>query len=178
MATALLWPSGRASSVAVGKVTLLAPGKRVELPQLRAPTVQSATTILDLRSSRPQFVDVWASWCVPCREEAPTIDKLWRRYGARVRFLGIDIQDTRVAAQDFVYRFGLGYPSIFDPSAGLAGKLGLVGIPTAYLVDRHGRIALTLIGKQSAARLFQSLAELAAEDRRTLSAVRGSPAGR
>ena len=167
-ATALLWPSGsKSSSVAVGRQPLLlAPAKRKRLPLVIGRVLEPPPTVLSLRASRPQFIDVWASWCVPCREEAPALAHLWRRYGSRVRFLGIDVEDTRSAAKRFARRFRLGYPSVFDADAALAGRLGFFGLPTAYLVDRRGRVALTFVGKQSAARFKTALAELVADDRR------------
>ena len=87
--------------------------------------------------------------------------RLSRRYRAEVRFVGIDVEDTRGDARAFVRRYRLGYPSIFDPKATLAGRLDFFGLPTAYLIDREGRIAGKLVGKQNEMTLRSALADLA-----------------
>jgi len=111
----------------------------------------------------PAFLDIWASWCIPCREEAPTLSRLARRYSGRITFLGIDVGDDRGDARSFVRRYRIGYPSIFDPKEGLAMKLHAFGVPTAYLVDSHGRIAGVLVGKQPERKLTRLLEALARE---------------
>lgn len=144
-------------------VTLVPAARRKDLPDLAGSTLSPPPAEIRLRSfiGKPAFIDVWASWCFPCREEAPLLARLWRRYRSEVRFVGIDVEDTRGDAQAFVRRYQLGYPSIFDPTATLAGKLGFFGLPTAYLVDRNGRIAGKLVGKQDASTLRGALADLA-----------------
>ncbi len=160
----LLRSSGDAAAPQVhgGSLTLVAEAKRKQLPDLTGPTLipPPAKLSLDASAGRPAFIDVWASWCIPCREEAPVLARLWRDYRDRMRFLGIDIEDTRHDARAFVRRFGLGYPSIFDDKAAMATKLGFFGLPTAYLVDARGRIAAKLIGKQTEAKLRLALQAL------------------
>ena len=90
---------------------------------------------------------------------------LARGYQGRVRFLGIDVEDTRGAARVFERTHAIGYPSIFDPSASLARKLGFFGLPTAYLVDREGRIAAVLTGKQRRQAIVRRFGRLLAEVR-------------
>lgn len=92
------------------------------------------------------------------------ISRLARKYGKAIRFVGIDTQDSRKDGQSFVLRFGLDFPHLFDPKSKLALKLGVYGIPTMFLVDRHGRIAATLVGKQGEAKLDRYL-RLLADDR-------------
>ncbi len=101
------------------RITLVPAARRKPLPDLGGPalTPPPATIRLGALRGRPALIDVWASWCVPCREEAPMIARLWRRYGGQVRFLGIDVEDSRGDARAFVRRYGLRYPSIFDKRA-------------------------------------------------------------
>lgn len=73
------------------------------------------------------------------------------------------MEDRRTDARAFVRRYGLEFPHIFDPKGASAAKLGFFGLPTAYLVDRRGRIAGVLTGKQSERRLGRSLDLLALE---------------
>lgn len=82
---------------------------------------------------------------------------LAREYGRKIRFLGINVEDTRGAAKAFERRYGISFPSIFDPKASMAGTLGFFGIPTAYFVDRSGRIAATAVGKQTRAAIVNRL---------------------
>lgn len=63
---------------------------------------------------RPAFVDVWASWCNGCRQAAPGLVRLWRRFGPRIRFVDVDSQDPRRPAVAFVRRYGLGFPQLFN----------------------------------------------------------------
>jgi len=91
------------------------------------------------------------------------IARLWRRYGAQVRFLGIDVEDSRGDARAFTRRYGLRYPSIFDRTASMAGRLGFFGLPTAYLVDYRGHVAARLIGKQREATFASGLAAVVGE---------------
>lgn len=106
---------------------------------------------------------MWASWCIPCQEEAPWLAVLHRRYRGQIRFLGINVEDSRAAARSFDRRYRITYPSIFDRKAHLATTLGVFGLPTAYLVDRRGRIAAVLVGKQSEPGLRAKLERLATE---------------
>lgn len=145
-------------------VALLPEAERRPLPELKGETLIPPPARLELSGAhgKPLFVDVWASWCTACREEAPALARLARRYAGAVRFVGIDTQDTRTAARAFVRRYALSFPHLFDPQATLAGKLGVFGVPTVLLVDRRGRIAATIVGKRSEQVLAAYLRLLAA----------------
>jgi cytochrome c biogenesis protein CcmG/thiol:disulfide interchange protein DsbE len=147
------------------RLTLLHPDRRKPLPDLHGPALTPPPGTISLRGlrGRPAFIDVWASWCVPCREEAPLLARLWREHRRQIRFLGIDAEDTRADAHRFIRPYGLGYPNVFDRMATMARKLGFFGFPTAYLIDRQGRIAAKLIGKQKKATLRAGLEVLAQE---------------
>ena len=163
---AFLRPSAQAvrSSPQRGALLIARKHRRV-LPAIsgRALTPPPARLALRVRDGQPAFVDVWASWCVPCQEEAPMLATLARSYQGRIRFLGIDVEDTRGAARAFERKHAIGYPSIFDPAASLASALGFFGLPTAYLVDRDGRIAAVLTGKQQRRAIVSRLVRLLAE---------------
>jgi thiol-disulfide isomerase/thioredoxin len=135
----VLWPSGRSEVLsATGKSPTLVPvAKRKPLPNLTGEALTPPPPTIALRAKgRPSFIDVWASWCVPCKEEAPWLAALHRRYHRQIRFLGINVEDSRAAARSFERRYRITYPSIFDRKASLATALGFFGLPTAYLVDR------------------------------------------
>jgi len=95
---------------------------------------------------RPVVVNIWSSWCGPCRKEAPLLAAAGREYSGRIQFLGIDILDTKAAAAKFIQEFGLPYPSLFDPSGDIRDQLGYVGQPATLFYDESGTVALSWPG--------------------------------
>jgi cytochrome c biogenesis protein CcmG, thiol:disulfide interchange protein DsbE len=89
----------------------------------------------------PVVVNIWASWCGPCRFEFPTLQKLSARYGKRVAFLGVNSQDSDGHAEGFLAEAPVPYPSYTDPGKGLIESLGgLGGLPDTAFYDRDGRL--------------------------------------
>lgn len=103
-------------------------------------------------------LNVWASWCTACRSEAPELRSLWSEFRARgVRFLGVDNRDARGPAVGFDRRFGLPYPSVFDPQGEVAFAYGAVGLPTTFVVDPRGIIRYEVVGEIDPASFRQAL---------------------
>ena len=89
----------------------------------------------------PVVVNMWASWCGPCRFEFPTLQKLSARYGKRVAFLGVDSQDSNAAAATFLKEAPVPYPSYTDPDKKIAAALhATLGLPDTAFYDRAGRL--------------------------------------
>jgi thiol-disulfide isomerase/thioredoxin len=89
----------------------------------------------------PVVVNVWASWCGPCRFEFPTLQKLSAAYGRRVAFLGVNNQDSDDAAKTFLAEAPVPYPSYTDPDSEIAGSIGAdVGLPDTAFYDRDGKL--------------------------------------
>jgi thiol-disulfide isomerase/thioredoxin len=88
----------------------------------------------------PAVVNVWASWCNPCRQEFPVLQKLSARYGKRVAFLAIDSQDSDDAAATFLREEPVPYPSYTDPDKEIADALGAVGLPDTAFYDKAGEL--------------------------------------
>lgn len=86
----------------------------------------------------PVVVNVWASWCGPCRYEFPALQKLSARYGKRVAFLGVDSEDDADAARTFLREEPVPYPSYSDPGKAIAGSIGALGFPDTAYYDREG----------------------------------------
>jgi cytochrome c biogenesis protein CcmG/thiol:disulfide interchange protein DsbE len=120
-----------------------APAPDFELPSL------DGGTPLALSSFRGQVVvlNFWASWCAPCRLEAPGLRRVSDRYRERgVRFLGVDYRDDDAAGRAFVDEFHLPYPSVTDPSGSLAYDYQLIGFPTTFIIDAAGTIRYRFVG--------------------------------
>jgi cytochrome c biogenesis protein CcmG, thiol:disulfide interchange protein DsbE len=88
----------------------------------------------------PAVVNVWASWCGPCRFEFPTLQKVSAAYGKRVAFLGVNSQDSDDAAKTFLGEAPVPYPSYTDGDGGIANELGAIGLPATAFYDRHGKL--------------------------------------
>lgn len=117
-------------------------GERPAVPELRLPLLEGEGEI-DLVSLRGQAVVVnfWASWCVPCRNEAPLLESAWRSWGERgVAFVGVNAQDFVGDARAFVKRYGITYPNVHDGPGETLGRFGITGFPETYFIDADGRI--------------------------------------
>jgi cytochrome c biogenesis protein CcmG, thiol:disulfide interchange protein DsbE len=89
------------------------------------------------------LVNLWASWCDPCREEAPDLERFWRRFRERrVTVLGIDVQDNSEDASAFVREYELTYPQLRSVGDERSEAFGSTGVPENFLVDPEGRLAL------------------------------------
>ena len=110
-----------------------------EAPSFELPLLDGSGTLTDedLRGS-PVVVNFWASWCIPCREEAPVLEKAWRAYRDEgVVFLGVNIKDAEVSARGFVDDLGLTYLQVRDTDEGLARALGVKGLPETFFIDHR-----------------------------------------
>ena len=114
--------------------------------------------LVDLRG-RPVVVNFWASWCVPCREDAPDLARFDREMKERARLVGVDFQDAKDDALAFVREFGWRFPNVRDPQGELASRFGLVGLPTTYVIDADGRIAKALSDAQTFETLVRAVEE-------------------
>ncbi len=102
--------------------------------------------LLGQLNGTPVVVNIWASWCGPCRVEAPHLAAAAAKYGRRVQFLGVDILDARAPARQFMHEFGWTYPSVFDASGAIRDGLGLLGQPDTLFYDASGTLVSTWSG--------------------------------
>lgn len=127
----------------------VARGPALPLPKqvLEPVTEKEFEGILVGLRGRPVVVNVWASWCPPCRTEAPLLQRAAERYGGRVRFLGVDAKDDAAPALAFLHRYGIRYPNVSDAGGNdIPQALSLRGFPTTYVFDSNGRLQRTVVG--------------------------------
>ena len=125
----------------------LAAGETV--PDKPLPKLDGAgTASLDQYRGRWVLVNVWASYCPPCRDEAPTLESFYKRFGGkRFTVLGVDYKDNTEDGLGFVKRYGLTYPQVRDIDGDYAqGELGTTGYPESFHVDPSGRLVVHVPG--------------------------------
>jgi thiol-disulfide isomerase/thioredoxin len=92
---------------------------------------------------QPAVINLWASWCAPCRKELPEFQKFADAHGDRVLVLGVDTFDTRTAGASAGSGFGAHYPNLFDPDKKLQQAVNAPGLPMTIFLDAHGSVKHT-----------------------------------
>jgi cytochrome c biogenesis protein CcmG/thiol:disulfide interchange protein DsbE len=105
----------------------------------------------DLRLSslrgKAVVLNFWASWCIPCKREAPYLETVWRDMRDRgVVVVGVDAKDFRVDARRFAKRFELTFPLVYDGPGSTLGGFGVTGFPETFVLDREGRVVEAFAG--------------------------------
>jgi peroxiredoxin len=145
-------------------------GERAEAPDLSGKTIDGGP--LDVADYRGKVVvlNVWGSWCPPCRAEAPSFEKVFQDLkGQGVQFVGINTRDTSVTpARAFEKEQGVTFPSLYDPTGKLMlrfkkGTLNLQTIPSTLVLDREGGIAARSLAPLSEEKLRSMIAPVLAE---------------
>jgi len=104
---------------------------------------------LDVRqwSGRVVYLDFWASWCAPCRQSFPWMQKMGRTYEAQgLTIVSINVDQSRADAERFLMRFPPDFDVRFDPTGSLAEQYKVIGMPTSFILDRHGTVRFTNVG--------------------------------
>ena len=109
----------------------------------------------------PVVVNFWASWCVPCKAEAPRLAAAAEAHKGAVIFLGIDVQDFKSDARRFLTKYKANYVSLRDGGDSTYSAYGLTGLPETYYLDRRGRILAHSVGEVSTSELEQGIALIA-----------------
>jgi len=105
---------------------------------------------LSLASLRGKAVvlNFWASWCAPCRDEVPALEKAWDKYRRRgVVVLGVDQQDVSSDARKFAKKYGMTYPLVRDGPGHVVAKYGLTGVPETFFIGRDGKLVKHTAGR-------------------------------
>jgi cytochrome c biogenesis protein CcmG, thiol:disulfide interchange protein DsbE len=97
-------------------------------------------------SGRPAVVNIWASWCGPCRSEAPLLTAAHAAYGREIDFIGVDVQDNQADAKNFIAEFGLDFTHYFDRNRSVPDFYGGFGTPITFFFDSAGTLVDTHLG--------------------------------
>jgi cytochrome c biogenesis protein CcmG, thiol:disulfide interchange protein DsbE len=97
---------------------------------------------------RPKVINFWASWCIPCYEEAPHLQAAHQTFGDRVLFIGIQTQDreARAAGRAFIDRFDFTFPNLLDSDSRVSIAYGVFGVPETYFVRADGSLSYKHVG--------------------------------
>ncbi|MGH8774399.1 MAG: TlpA family protein disulfide reductase [Jiangellaceae bacterium] len=152
-----------------GAVTTIAVADREPAPAFSGPLLDGGE--FDLADTRGDIVvlNVWGSWCPPCRKEAPALQAVYESLADQgVRFVGVDIRDTKTAARAFQDEFGITYPSIFDPDGrhllAFRDTLPPAAVPSTLVIDRQGRMAARVLGAITETSLRQLVTDILTDE--------------
>jgi thiol-disulfide isomerase/thioredoxin len=154
-------------AAAVG-VTAITSSQRVDSPPLAGTTLDGQLLTLKTLRGHVVLLNVWGSWCGPCRGEAPALEATYQKYQDRgVKFIGINTRDDNAAAQAFVHSAGVTYPSLKDPDETLLLQFKSIlppaSIPSSVIIDANGKVAVRIIGPTTEPELAQQLDALLSE---------------
>jgi len=116
---------------------------------------------LDDYANRPVVVNFWAAWCGGCKTEARDL-AVFVKGNPGLAIIGVDTNDSKPAARAFMRRYGFSYPSVWDPSAGIATRVGVIGLPTTLFLDRKHRLVATVVGAGTLTRFRDALRRVGA----------------
>jgi cytochrome c biogenesis protein CcmG/thiol:disulfide interchange protein DsbE len=161
---ALLWSQllTPAQSITPGKTTSTDPlvghpAPAFTLAALNTPTRQPTLSLNDLKG-KAIVLNVWASWCVPCNQEAPMLQTAWRQtqaQGKDVVFLGVDFQDSRSDAVSFMHKYGISYPNVLDASGSVSIDYGVTEVPETVFINQKGTV-ISAVRQELTAQALQS----------------------
>lgn len=139
---------GACATAATPELSLNIQAPPIAIPEPALVSVDGAQFegILAGQRGTPLVVNIWASWCPPCRTEAPLLQRAAEDYAGRVTFLGIASGDRRGDAADFLERFSITYPNLFDDTGEVPTLLEMSGFPTTYVFDRDGELRAKVTG--------------------------------
>ncbi|MFD8072601.1 TlpA family protein disulfide reductase [Streptomyces sp. NPDC059718] len=153
-----------------GEISTVKPGHRVAAPELSGKSVEGAPLSLADHKGKVVVLNIWGSWCPPCRAEAPHLAKVARETASQgVQFIGINTRDLQTAqAKAFEKEFDIPFPSFYDPSGDLVlrfpkGSVNPQAIPSTLIIDRQGKIAVRALKELGADELHEVLDPVIAE---------------
>jgi cytochrome c biogenesis protein CcmG/thiol:disulfide interchange protein DsbE len=119
----------------------LARGETPAVPDLTLAAFGGPPVSLRALAGHPVILNFWASWCIPCRDEAALLEDLSHEFrGQGLAVVGVDTQDLTAPARAFLEKFGITYLNLRDPDGSVGRDFGTTGVPETFFIDRQGRI--------------------------------------
>lgn len=150
-----------------GSVKVVKAAERKQPPKVGGSTLADKPLELAGLKGKVVVVNFWASWCPPCRGEAPTLEKIYGEQKAKgVEFVGVDIKDGKDGAKAYERKFKITYPSLYDQDGRITLAFREVppnAIPSTLVLDRQGRVAVRIIGATTYSKLNPLINQIAAE---------------
>ncbi len=97
-------------------------------------------------TGKPVVLNFWASWCPPCRDEAPLLEGFWQKYRSQLMVLGIAVKDAPKDSENFARQYGMTFPSLIDLEGRLMIEYGVYGQPETFVIDKNGIVLLRHVG--------------------------------
>jgi cytochrome c biogenesis protein CcmG, thiol:disulfide interchange protein DsbE len=155
----LVWRVAHDDNDAVDRA--LAAGKHPNAPPfvLKRLDGRGQIDLASLLGKKPIVLDFWASWCVPCIDEAKRLTAANKRYGDRVAIVGVDTKDFAPDARAWQRKHGVTYPSVHDGDGKVLAKYGGLPIPRIFFIDRHGKVVGELVVEEDLPRYLRRIVE-------------------
>jgi thiol-disulfide isomerase/thioredoxin len=123
------------------------PGSKIDPIDFTLPLLNGTNQKLSDLKGKVVFLNFWATWCPPCRQEMPSMETLYQRFNSQgLEILAVDCQEEAGDVSVFMRRNRLNFPAALDKSGAVSGYYGIEAIPTTYIIDRSGKIILKVVG--------------------------------
>jgi len=145
-------PAGPRTSVdeAMKTLELIRPARGKLAEDFTLPLLDGQSFRLAEQRGRPVFVNFWATWCPPCLEEMPAMERLWRQHRERgLVMVAVSLDVDRRVVVPFVAKHGFTFPVAHDPKFTVANAYGVRALPATVLVDREGRLSALALGPRA-----------------------------
>lgn len=144
----LLTPASNQAAAVDSLIGHLAPDFTLSVLSANPESVSPSTIHLASLRGKPVILNFWASWCDPCKQEAPLLEATWQVLQHQgILLIGIDFQETQSNAQTFLRTYGITYPNVADSAGSAALNYGISGLPDTFFLNRQGVIVSKVVGE-------------------------------